>query len=471
MRRSGRGALTAPFRFLFGLAIAACGILPLLQAITWRPHSNINADIAPSVQAKSFKACKELPGADDVFVVLKTGATEFGHKFPVHMNTTLRCYPNYMVFSDHQELYQGQVIHDALTPLDDHIKRHHRHEFGLYNRVKEGGREVLDAEELSDRPEAVRHKTPAEAWSNVGWRLDKWKFLPMFQTTYETHPHFKWYLFIEADTYLFWSSLLQYIATLDDQKAFWAGAELFVAGTIIAHGGAGILVSNPGLKLFSNQYQDRRQQWTRFMDNHKAGDIVVARLMNVAGMLLTKSRPLFHEEAPGNDTYSLASVNSTQWCDPVITYHHVKPGVIEDMWNLEHELYAKYDSDFSVVNDGHRVPKRRDIFLHYLYPQMRKGPRDLWDNNCQENLGEHPSFDACRRSCEGRLDCLQYRYDRSTKQCFVHDKVQLGDTAPASSWRSGWMMDRIDQFIENAPACNERKDWKLVSNRNGPATY
>lgn len=185
MRRSGRSALNAPsIRFLFGIALAACGILPLLPAIAWNSHSNINADTISSTRSKAFKTCAELPGADDVFVVLKTGATEFDHKFLVHMNTTLRCYPNYMVFSDHHEVYQGQVIHDALAPLDDHIKLHHRLEFGLYNRVKEGGREILSADELSGRPEAVRHKSAIEAWGNIGWRLDKWKFLPMFQTTY-----------------------------------------------------------------------------------------------------------------------------------------------------------------------------------------------------------------------------------------------------------------------------------------------
>lgn len=266
-------------------------------------------------------------------------------------------------------------------------------------------------------------------------------------------------MFIEADTYLLWSTLLQYIATLDHREASWYGAELFVAGTIIAHGGSGILVSNPGMKLFSDEYQYRRQQWNFFMDNHKGGDTILARLMNAAGLLLTKSRPLFNPEAPGNDTYSITTLDESHWCDPIITYHHVAPEVVRDMWNLEKELYASYSADYSSANSGQQVPKRRDVFVRYLYPQMLRGPRYLWDNNCQQGVGERPSFEACHQSCEALPSCLQYRYDTSTRQCFVHDVAQLGDAAPVSTWRSGWITDRIHHIIEQAPTCDD-KGWK-----------
>ena len=231
----------------------------------------------------------------------------------------------------------------------------------------------------------------------------------------------------------------------------------------MANGGAGTLVSNPAMKLFSKEYQYRRDQWTRFMDDHPAGDVILARVMNVAGLILTKSRPLFNPEAPGNDTYSPTSTDSTQWCSPVITYHHVGPQIVRDMWDLEQELYGSYDPDFSNANNGQQVPKYRDVFLRYIYPQMLQGPRDSWDNNCQQDLGERTSLEACRRSCEEQLNCLQYRYDTATKQCSVHDMAQLGDEAPVSSWTSGWMADRIQAFIDQAPTC-ERRGWTIVPN-------
>lgn len=48
--------------------------------------------------------CRNLAGADDVVVVLKTGATELLDKLPVHLDTTLRCYPHHLMFSDYEEV-------------------------------------------------------------------------------------------------------------------------------------------------------------------------------------------------------------------------------------------------------------------------------------------------------------------------------------------------------------------------------
>lgn len=166
MPRPGKG-----IRLLCGIAVAAFVLLRLLP-----PTS--------SARVHDFKNCKELPGANEILVVFKTGATEFAHKFPVHVNTSFTCYPHYMVFSDHQEVYQGQAVHDALEPISDYMTLNHRYEFGLYHRIKEGGRQILETDQESNRPDATRHKSNIEAYFNTGWRLDKWKFLPMLQTAY-----------------------------------------------------------------------------------------------------------------------------------------------------------------------------------------------------------------------------------------------------------------------------------------------
>ena len=54
--------------------------------------------------------CSELPGAGDVVFIIKTGATEVEEKLPVHVNTTLRCYPHSLIFSDFGETFQGHTI-------------------------------------------------------------------------------------------------------------------------------------------------------------------------------------------------------------------------------------------------------------------------------------------------------------------------------------------------------------------------
>ena len=58
-----------------------------------------------------------LPGLDNVFVILRTNATETPSKLPVHFATTLHCAPHYAIYSDLAEEIAGHPIHDALDEI------------------------------------------------------------------------------------------------------------------------------------------------------------------------------------------------------------------------------------------------------------------------------------------------------------------------------------------------------------------
>ena len=63
--------------------------------------------------------CQLLPGANDAVVIMKTGVTELQDRLPVHLDTTLTCPPNYVIFSDHEELYRGKwEIRDVLASVN-----------------------------------------------------------------------------------------------------------------------------------------------------------------------------------------------------------------------------------------------------------------------------------------------------------------------------------------------------------------
>lgn len=126
--------------------------------------------------------CRSLPGAEDTLVVIKTGVTEFEHKLPVHVDTTLKCYPNYLVFSDHAETFRGVDIIDSLEPISSNMKYGHS-DFEFYLRVRDRGRAALQQDELSNKAGFNRHPTDADKMGMGGWRLDKWKFLPMYNHT------------------------------------------------------------------------------------------------------------------------------------------------------------------------------------------------------------------------------------------------------------------------------------------------
>ena len=126
--------------------------------------------------------CRHLPGAHDAVVVMRTGVTQFEAALPVHLNTTMRCFPNSVIFSDHEELYQGQYeIRDVLANVNSIIQQENG-DFELWRHVKAVGRQGLDPTELSGK-RATSKTTKEDKIQIAGWVLDKWKFLPMLNET------------------------------------------------------------------------------------------------------------------------------------------------------------------------------------------------------------------------------------------------------------------------------------------------
>jgi hypothetical protein len=78
------------------------------------PWDDYQVSIYATDTESSALPCRELPGANDTVVILRTGSTEIADKLPVHLSTTLNCYPNHLIFSDHEEIFQGENIIDAL---------------------------------------------------------------------------------------------------------------------------------------------------------------------------------------------------------------------------------------------------------------------------------------------------------------------------------------------------------------------
>lgn len=130
---------------------------------------------------RNYLPCRHLPGANDALVIMKTGATELEDRMPAHLNNTLQCPPHSVIFSDHDEVYQGWRIRDVLANMDPKLQQNND-DFALWRRVKEVGRLGLEAEALTGT--RTTSKTSSEDKMVVaGWVLDKWKFIPMMTET------------------------------------------------------------------------------------------------------------------------------------------------------------------------------------------------------------------------------------------------------------------------------------------------
>ena len=282
------------------------------------------------------ETCATLPGANETLMILKTGSTEMYNKLPIHLNSTLRCYPNYIIFSDFAKYYQGQHVFDALESVDAGIQANHP-DFELHRRLKQDGRAERASPELREAPSL---KSTGNS-NNPGWKLDKWKFLPMVNRTLHEYPNMKWYIFAEVDTYILWASMLQYLAVLDHTKPHYTGSQMYIGDVLFAHGGSGFIVSQPAMRIVVKHYQAHQQDLEAFTDGHWAGDCVLGKAFADSGVRFTNAWPIVQGDYPGIVAYArpdgrpVASVDMRIWCYPVVSYHHVPPDTIDDLWHFE----------------------------------------------------------------------------------------------------------------------------------------
>lgn len=127
-------------------------------------QSPILADKASDAPDSHTEGCRSVPGADNVLVMLKTGATEIYEKLPTHFVTLFKCTPHYMIFSDLAQDYADFPIRDAIAPVSKQLREGHE-DFRIYKKLQQYQREGQEMSKLK---------------GDGGWNLDKWKFLPMF---------------------------------------------------------------------------------------------------------------------------------------------------------------------------------------------------------------------------------------------------------------------------------------------------
>lgn len=286
--------------------------------------------------------CPHSELADDVLVVLRTGATESRQKVPVHFRTTLRCAPHTLVVSDLDEEIQGHAVHDVLGGLGGVTeKRRNEHDdFKHYHQLQKHGRQNIDTQRVL-MAESGSSKGDYLNTANDGWKLDKWKFLPMVDRAFKEMPKAKWFVFLEADTFLGWNNLLEYLANFDASKPYYIGKHLYINDIEFGYGGAGIVLSNPAMRKVIEQRSMRITDYEEFTASHWVGDCALGKVLEDAKIPLHRAFPHFQGDSPATLDPSTHKIDRNAWCFPVITYHHVSPSEIEELWNFEQDWYKR----------------------------------------------------------------------------------------------------------------------------------
>lgn len=289
---------------------------------TWKDHEGHKDHEGPTVQARD--GCPIASKAQDIVITVKTGASEAYKRLPVQMKTSLRCPPNVLHFSDMAQKLGNITIHDSLAAVAEFIKIGNS-DFDLYRQQK--ARKLLgwhDEEVTKEIKEAA-------------WNLDKYKNLHVVNMAYNLMPKKKWYLHIDADTYLFWPSLLHWLPTLDTSVPVYTGSLTCFQDVKAAHGGSGILLSDKATRAIVVDNTSTVPSWDAKAQRHCCGDELVARALIENGVEMHNSWPIINGENPATVPYG-----SEHWCAPIVTLHHL---TVEDML-----MVAKFEAQRKTPN-------------------------------------------------------------------------------------------------------------------------
>lgn len=289
-------------------------------------------------------SCESLLAAlDDVQVIMKTGANEAPQKLPVHFDTTLRCVPHYALYSDYAEEIAGHHVLNALDEMNPEVVASHP-DFEYYRRLQEKGREAFSPQELAEWSSA---KNTGGGKNSPGWRLDKWKFLPLADKALKLKPNAKWFLFIESDTYVIWNTLLEWLSRYDASKEYYLGQQMQIGDVIFAYGGSGFVLSNSALKKVVELRNSKLKFYDDFTGGHWAGDCVLGKTLADAGVDLHWSWPTLLSEQPVamdfNDSFG--GPDKKLWCYYAASYHHFSPA---DIASLD-EFHRKWTQEVSTL--------------------------------------------------------------------------------------------------------------------------
>jgi hypothetical protein len=256
-------------------------------------------------------ACDKWPGANDVVLVMKTGASEIEAKLPIHLNTTFKCAPNVMVFSDMAQEFEGLNIHDPLRHLTDELDE--KDPDLVY---------YLSLMERQQNGDDIVKGNNTQAWS-----LDRYKNIPMLRKVYEAHPLAKWFVFMDADTALIWTNLLTWLSQINPSEPRYIGSSVVGGENIhFAHGGTGYIISSAAAKIIAEETDEDQRKGFEIIKQDCCGDSALAKVLRRHGVFITPAFPNVNGETLHHIDYDKHSL-----CFAPVTMHHMGVDDIKEL--------------------------------------------------------------------------------------------------------------------------------------------
>ncbi|RYC54367.1 hypothetical protein CHU98_g11843 [Xylaria longipes] len=435
-------------------------------------------------QYNTSNICARFPDTDGILLVMKTGATEAFDRIPTQLLTTMSCLPdNFLIFSDMEQQMGPYHIYDALSAIDEADKARIA-DFDLYRTQQECVVSQKSCIDTKDQKQSA-------------WNLDKYKFLPMIEQTWRMRPGHDWYIFAEADTYVFWANMVHWLkkkSGLNPREKIYLGSRSFVSNRPFAHGGSGYILSGGVLKHLVEKNTNLTSQYTDQATRECCGDLLVALALDEhEGIKIRQAWPMINGEKPTTIPYGRG-----HWCEPILTMHHMNAEEISTVWQFEQT--RKTDRTLMI----------RDLYDSLIAPKMQE-TRENWDNGSDDVCYINRDPDAqeradgkakdrqkkeeemsdvekeawkspenCGKVCETEIsdedsgnkekqldrNCFQYRWHDEV--CCTSKSFKLGEPKPKlkddedkkARWTSGWYLKGIHDWIEAMGECTEPA-WKI----------
>jgi hypothetical protein len=286
--------------------------------------------VQKAVRPNAIDPCRAVAGLQDVAIGVRTGATEILKKLPAQLETVLQCAPVYSIFSDLGQKTLGHDVHDIIADISPTYRESHS-DFELYHALQEKGPDKLTHDDLwLKSADAGINGHP----TNKAWVMDKWKFLPLVAALYKKHPQAKWFVVMEPDTYIVWPNVLRMMALFDHSEPHYIGSIMSIGTQSFAHGGGGIIISSGAMKLCADYYNTHQKEVEEFTATQWAGDFVLGKIMSDAGVDVRGSWPLQQIHGVTGTNFARADPKRI-WCAPAVSYHHMTPVDLRDMWKFE----------------------------------------------------------------------------------------------------------------------------------------
>ena len=292
------------------------------------PSANPIVSSSSSSSPKSHNA-KGL-STDDVVLMFKTGATVLWKRVPIHLTTSLSAnrisHDNVLIYSDYPETIGDWQIIDVLANTSDKIRKSETFEPYLQQEDYESRQNYA---ELSNVP-------GDSAGASGGWKLDKFKFLPIVDHAGRNKPDAKWNIFMEDDSYLFLPNIIRHLQKFDHQEPWYLGSVAWIHGDFFAHGGSGFALSRGAWEQSFGQDPQLVQKFEAFTEAHGCGDHILGHALKEYGVQFGETRGEnrfkygFNPESHWSTWYEQAN-----WCEPVYSWHHTHGRDVARFYSLE----------------------------------------------------------------------------------------------------------------------------------------